>query len=341
MIVDGASLALAGSGDISNARGFRHDRPAYHSQLAPRTLILLSTYNGAAYLHEQLQSLLAQSHSDWVLYWRDDGSDDATLGMMSRFAAQVGRDRCVAVQEPRGRLWPTASFMVLLRSVLPTMRPSDCIAFADQDDVWLPDKLARGVSALQRADPMIPTLYCARLLAVNSCLELAWPTRISQRQCGFPAALTQNIATGCTVMLNRAAAALIASSPFPTTTFHDWWSYLLVSAAGGRVVVDETVVALYRQHASNFIGMPRSEVRRALAALRRGPGAFMRVLREHVAVLIAEPGLVAAANYATLLRVHLALQGNIWQRLRALSVPGLRRRGLLETWLFRLWFVIG
>ena len=78
------------------------------------------------------------------------------------------------------------------------------------------------------------------------------------RPAGFPASLTQNVATGCTVMLNRAAARLVAASRPSTGTLHDWWAYLLVTAAGGRLIQDEEPVVLYRQHAQNLVGAPAS-----------------------------------------------------------------------------------
>jgi hypothetical protein len=284
---------------------------------------------------------LTQTHTDWVLYWRDDGSSDTTLAVMAEFAARVGDERCVRVLEPQGRVRPAASFVALLRAAVPVLGPAEYLAFADQDDVWLPDKLSRGVRALAGADPTVPTLYCARLVVVDAQLQLFLATRISQRECGFPASLTQNVATGCTVLLNRTAAALVATSAPPDGTLHDWWSYLLVTAAGGQVLVDEGVVALYRQHGGNVVGMASSELRRAVAALRRGPGAFVTVLRGHVRALVAQPGLLTEANHATVVRIQAALQGGFRQRLRALGIPGLRRRGRLETLLFRVWFLIG
>ena len=332
----GAGSRIDGSGSIDDLGLQVHDE-----EVVSRVLILLSTYNGAAYLHQQLQSLSAQTHTDWIVYWRDDGSSDGTVGIMSEFAATVGDHRFVRVSEPTGRLWPTASFIALLQAALPAMGAADCVAFADQDDVWLPDKLARGVKALAGADVKAPTLYCARLAVVDANLRLSRATTITQRGAGFPAALTQNIATGCTVMLNGSAAKLIASSVLPCGTFHDWWSYLLVTAAGGRVLVDETVVALYRQHGSNFVGVPASQSRRAVAALERGPIAFMNLLRQHVQALVSRPDLVTEHNYRVLMRIHDALQANVLKKLAALCLPGLRRQGRLETLLFRIWFLIG
>src|SRR5205823_6058969 len=114
--------------------------------------------------------------------------------------------------------------------------------------VWLPDKLARGYAALAEVPPAVPGLSCARQILVDERLRpLGLSPRIS-REAGFPAALTQNIATGCTVMLNPAAAGLVAASHPPPSTWHDWWSYLTVAAAGGRILVDDAPSVLYRQH---------------------------------------------------------------------------------------------
>jgi Glycosyl transferase family 2 len=306
-----------------------------------RIFILLSTHNGATYLRAQLESLMTQTHANWVLYWRDDGSTDATVTILTEFAETLGSSRCVRILEPTQRLWPAASYMALLRAAAPALGASDSVAFVDQDDVWLPDKLARGVAAMTDADRNTPTLYCARLMVVDASLQHIRETSIFPQRCGFPASLTQNIAAGCTIVLNRRAVALVAESMPPSASPHDWWCYLLVTAAGGRVVVDDAVVALYRQHRGNHIGVPPSTMRRAIAALRRGPGVFMNVLRQHLAALIARPDLMCETAQSNVRTLHRALQGNFRQKLRALRLPGLCRQNRLETALFRLWFLIG
>lgn len=311
------------------------------SQLTSRVVVLLATYNGAQYLRSQLDSLLTQTHGNWILYWRDDGSNDDTVAILTEFTALIGARRCVRVREPSGRLGPAGSFMALLRAAVPALDAADCVAYVDQDDVWLPDKLTRGFAALATVDSEIPTLYCARLMVVNARLRRLAETSISPDRCGFPASLIQNVAAGCTIMLNRPAAALVAASAPSSASPHDWWCYLLVTAAAGRVLVDDAVVALYRQHGGNVIGAPPSQTRRAIAALRRGPRIFMNVLRQHLEALIAQPHLLSETTRPTVLRLHHALRGSFRERLSALHLPGLRRQTWLETLLFRLWFLIG
>ncbi len=308
---------------------------------SPCVFILLSTYNGAAFLRPQLESLLTQSHTNWVLYWRDDGSSDATVAILIEFAVTIGPGRCIRVLGPSGRVFPAASYMAMVRAVLPALRPMDAIAFLDQDDLWLPAKLSRGVTALERETQGPPTLYCARLRVVDADLQCLTETRILPRRCGFPASLTQNIATGCTILLNRSAAELVARSVPPSCSMHDWWCYLLVTAAGGRIVVDDAVVALYRQHGYNFIGVQRSWLRRARAALHRGPSLFMNVLRQHLAALLAQQDLISETARPVVVQLQRALEGSLRQRVAVLRMRGLRRQNWSETVIFRLWFLIG
>lgn len=299
--------------------------------------ILLSTWNGAAYLPAQLASFCAQKGVNWRLYWRDDGSDDASCAIMHAFAAGDGAGRVVDCNDQRGRVGIAASFMSLLRQA-----PSDClIAFADQDDVWLPEKLERGARALASRAAGRPALYCARQFLVDGQLNLIRPSRRLAEPPGFPQSLTQNIATGCTVMLNPEAKALLAGSVEPPDTQHDWWAYLVVSAKGGLVLVDEQCTVQYRQHGSNAVGVPLSSRRRVVAALRRGPRVFMHMFRQHSRALLAQPQLLSAEAEASLHDIDTALSGGLLRRLAALPQLRLRRQDFGETQLFRLWFLLG
>jgi glycosyltransferase involved in cell wall biosynthesis len=303
--------------------------------------ILLATYNGAPWLREQLDSLLRQTHDNWVLYWRDDGSGDGTLAILQAFGQRAGQGRCIQLAEPPGRIGAAGSFIALLRSVCDTLAERDMVAFADQDDIWLPQKLERGIAALRSAPRDAPVLYCARQILVDNTLQQLGISRPLSRPAGFPTALTQNVATGCTVMLNCLAAKLVAASRPSTGTLHDWWAYLLVAAAGGKLIQDDEPVVLYRQHALNLVGAPASMVSRAIAALKRGPALFMTVLREHIAALLAQPELISERARAELATLDRALHSNFWHRLAALRTPGLYRQTWPETLLFRCWFLMG
>ena len=299
--------------------------------------VLLSTYEGSRFLRTQLESLAAQNFPDWVLLWRDDGSTDNTVELLEAFGASRPPGHCIPVDQPPGRIGITASFLTLLRRV-----PPGCpAAFADQDDVWLPDKLRRGETALRALPPDRPALYFSRQRLIDAAGRSLGLSPLVEAAM-FPAALTQNIATGCTVMLNPAAVALVARSTPPPGTLHDWWSYLLVSAADGILVADPEPTVLYRQHAGNAVGAPHSMLRRASMALRRGPDAFMRLFRAHVAALARNDGLIPEHTRRDLVQLNVALDGAGWRRLAGVvHISGLRRRTTPETVLFWIWFLFG
>ncbi len=302
----------------------------------PQTVaIVLSTFNGEAFLPGQLDSFVAQQEVGWTLYWRDDGSKDRSVAVMECFEAGAGRGRCIRVDEGP-HMGVTSSYMALLRAAVAD--GAGLVAFSDQDDIWLPHKLARSMAQL--GTDTAPALYCSRQTLVDRGLNvLCLSARIRVRP-GLGPALTQNIATGCTVLLNGAAALLVAGSMPPSSTLHDWWSYLVVAAAGGRIVTDAEPTVLYRQHGSNAVGAPPSSSRRAVAALRRGPRAFMSVFRAHVAALRAQPALLSPQARTTLDAVARGLAGGPLHRAVVFG-HRLRRQTWAETLLFRCWFLVG
>jgi glycosyltransferase involved in cell wall biosynthesis len=300
--------------------------------------ILLSTYQGERFLRAQLDSLLAQTVPGWTLFWRDDGSADGSVAMMQAFATGPGRGRCVHVDDHPTRIGASSSYLVLLAKAVAA--GAACIAFADQDDVWLPEKLARGQAALAAIPQTQPALYCARQVLVDAGLNRIGMSHHPRKETTFPAALAQNIAVGCTIMLNRAGACLVTASQAPPVTIHDWWCYLVVSAAGGRLVIDDTPVVLYRQHGANLVGSPIGTRRRAIAAIRRGPGVFMGLFRAHVAALSQQAALLSPPARRDLGRIEVALRGGLRARLSVLTMPNLRRQTWHETLLFRLWFML-
>ena len=303
----------------------------------PGVAILLSTYEGERFLVPQLHSLLSQTHRDWILYWRDDGSTDGTRQVMCDFLQRIGPERSVVLEENM-RVGATESYMRLLRRAYADGNP--VLAFADQDDVWLPEKLSRGISALTAVPDEIPALYFARQVLVDASLRhIALSPRV-RRAPGFPTCLTQNLATGCTVLMNREAMALLAERPAPTEGLHDWWSYIVVAAHSGRLIADNEPTVLYRQHDSNTVGAPRSPFRRAIAALRRGPEPFMRLLRGYARALGAQMAELPDGTREALARIQWGLEGGVGRRLNVLRMSGFRRQTWLETLLFRVWFLL-
>jgi glycosyltransferase involved in cell wall biosynthesis len=213
-----------------------------------KVAVLLSTYNGNKYLDEYLISLRKQAWRDITLFVRDDGSSDITLQILKR--NQDISNTNLLILPSDGHLGAAKSFLRLLDGAGDGF---DYYAFGDQDDVWLPEKISRAVNKLKSVSKNIPALYCSRLEYVDENLNhLQW-SRIPRR-IGFGNAIVENIATGCTVVINKLARELIVSHNPLECLVHDWWCYLVVSCFG-QIVFDDFSSIKYRQHSSNIIGV--------------------------------------------------------------------------------------
>ena len=229
------------------------------SQLGPmedRVDILLATYNGERFLAEQLDSLIAQTHKNWRILARDDGSTDGTLALLKAYKAQLV-DKMEIIDDSVGNLGSVGNFSALMEA-----SSAPYVAFCDQDDVWRPEKLAVGLAAVTRLEKRwgveTPCLSFSDLEvvdeALNSTASSFWdhenisPDRASE----LSRVLSQNVVTGCTAVLNRSLAALAAPIPVDAVV-HDWW-VAITAAAFGRVAPVPQTTMLYRQHGENETG---------------------------------------------------------------------------------------
>jgi glycosyltransferase involved in cell wall biosynthesis len=222
--------------------------PILSTEPPPQVTVLLALRNGAAFLEPQLASLVGQSQKPALILASDDGSTDATPAIFRKFAATLPEGAARLVDGPaRGG---TANFLHLL-----ALAPAGQLtAFCDQDDVWLPEKLARAARALQGIAG--PALYGARSFEVDAALKHPRLSRPMPPPWDFGHALAQNFAGGNTMVLNAAALTLVQRClpGLPEPVVHDWFLYQLIAGAGGRIVFDDTPVLLYRQHPGNMIG---------------------------------------------------------------------------------------
>ncbi len=236
-----------------------------------QVVLLLSTYNGEKYLEPCLQSLAQQDWSTVTILARDDGSTDRTVEILRQ--AQPDLKPGFRLLQGNGNLGPAFSFFRLLQEAGDGF---DYYAFCDQDDVWLPDKISRAVNRLEAEVSPEPQLYCSRVQYVDQYLNLIGFSRLPRR-IGFGNALVENIATGCTIVLNRSARSLVLEHLPSRCLVHDWWFYLVVSAFG-KVLYDEEPRIKYRLHRSNNIGVPVTFKDDASQRLRRfvrnGVGVF-------------------------------------------------------------------
>jgi glycosyltransferase involved in cell wall biosynthesis len=209
-----------------------------------KVVVLMSTWQGERFVEEQLRSILDQLPPDGQVIVRDDGSTDGGVARIESL-----RDARVTV-ERGSNLGFARSFFALLDAA---PDDADVVMLSDQDDLWLPGKIARAVERLAPLEGR-PALYCSRLQLVDETLRPLALSPAWSRPPVFSNALVENIAVGCTCAVNRAGLALARQKGDPGLLyFHDWWLYLVISAFG-VVIADPTPTILYRQHATNAVG---------------------------------------------------------------------------------------
>lgn len=313
----------------------------------PAIAILLACYNGAANLREQLDSYCAQTLAPALLIVSDDGSTDASRALLADFAATHPELPVQLIEGPRQGA--AQNFLHLLRAVPPGI---DMVAISDQDDVWLPEKLARGAAALagigqtrpeQTGTEQTGTSQEQPALSTGSSwvcdADLAKLCRmpVPARPPDFRHALVQNIAGGNTMMLNRAALALLqaASLEARKLVVHDWWIYQIIAGVGGVVLYDPEPVLLYRQHSGNLIGANHGFVAKSRRLKLLLIGRFRRWNSINIKTLSASAHRFTAQNRQILQDFERLRRMALLPRLRLLKQLGLYRQGLagnLSLW---------
>lgn len=215
--------------------------------MLPRVEVLMSAYNGENYIGEQIWSILNQTNVDVHLTIRDDGSSDGTISIIHQFVKQYPE----RISFRRGtNLGPAKSFMQLVISA----GDAQYYAFADQDDIWSPDKLETAVSAIKAKEetPGAFVMYHSAVAVADSNGNVLLVSG-QYHDLGFLRGDTRP-ATGCTMVFNAALQTLLRRYMPEDMIMHDAWVHKVCLAVGGHVVFDEVPHIRYRQHGNNVVG---------------------------------------------------------------------------------------
>lgn len=284
----------------------------------------MAVHNGARTLPDQLESIKTQSIDNWRLVASDDASTDNSRAILDQFALTT---RAQIVDGP-GKGF-VANFLSLL--ALPDLKGP--VAFSDQDDIWLPNKLERALTALSRSDGNLPLLYCCRRVNWWPNSDRRKPSRRFPAPPSFGNALVENIAAGNTIVLNETALHL-ARATFEAAKdvpFHDWWFYLLISGAGGLVLHDSEPGLLYRQHDDNLVG--QGEGLAAALKVKRGvlDGSYSQRIDRNLAALLRIKHVLTQENRKRLEDFVLARKSGLATRLSLMQKSGVYRQGCVSN----------
>lgn len=217
--------------------------------------IVLCTYNGERYLDEQLRSLRAQEGVAEIVVV-DDGSTDGTRALLR---AHASADTRVRVHHNGVRTGVSGNFE---RGI--GLARCEWVALSDQDDIWLPWKLARLRRAWNGQACLIH--HASHKFRGREPDSLPFSARQDRKfRGGAPHQLFfRNSVVGHTILMRREVALRLM--PFPRDSLHDWWLGVGASSMGTVQYVDEYLVH-YRIHESNAYCACGSRARRRMEAL--------------------------------------------------------------------------
>ena len=270
-----------------------------------RVSVVMCTYNGEKYLRDQLQSILDQTRPPDEIIISDDGSTDSTLHIVAEFtSSSSGPQSLVWRVETRTRpLGVSGNFASAL-----TKARGEFIALADQDDVWEPDRIEKGLAHFHDGALLVhsdATLIDASGRPTGTLMSALRLTKSERRHLlsgrALTALLRRNVVTGATTMIR--SSLLEQALPIPEGWVHDEW-LALVAAAQGGVVFQEDPLIRYRQHGNNEIGASKTDYDEATRRLREERSEyFARKLRRNdgiAALLENNPAWLGSVAHSSL-----------------------------------------
>lgn len=206
---------------------------------SPSVAVIMATYNGERYIRDQLQSIVEQDYPNLTLIIRDDGSTDRTLDIIQEY---VSKYPWIMLIPGCKNLNVPESFYIILRKC----GEYDYYAFADQDDIWIPQKISRAVEALESISGGGPLLYYSAFDYVDTNKSFIRESPRQPERLDLNHVLYYTPGLGFTLVFNKSLKELALPSaekePDDYGELHDR-RFMRTAVVFGRVYYDNFVTA--------------------------------------------------------------------------------------------------
>ena len=222
-----------------------------------RVCVLLATYNGSNYLQEQLDSIHSQENCECTIIARDDGSSDETLSLLKANQVHI-------IELPVEQLGASLNFLTLIKFFAEHYGEDDFdfVALADQDDIWLPDKLSRATAVLDSGYDCYSSGFYEYSEKAGAWIRGRTVNKsFSIKPLSY---LGRSPGPGFTyVFKSRVIVKLVDDKLFQRVFsdedivphWHDWALFAFATKLNFSWVIDEWAATLYRLHHSNHTGL--------------------------------------------------------------------------------------
>ena len=214
-----------------------------------KVVVLLAAYNGEKWIKEQIDSILSQKQVVVTLYISLDLSTDKTLEIINSYSKH--NVILLSYGEKYGAAAP--NFYRLIKDV--NFSEYEYVALADQDDIWLEDKL---ISAIEQIDKEKSVAYSSNVTAFwNDGTKKTIIKATPQRKYDY---LFESPGPGCTFVMTKDFAFEFQNYIKDKTEvlkkldWHDWVIYAFARSRKYKWFIDRESHMLYRQHSNNQLG---------------------------------------------------------------------------------------
>ncbi len=224
--------------------------------------ILLATFNSEKYLNQQIDSILEQTNREWTLFINDDCSTDNTLQIIDHYT-ENHKNKIIRLSPGTQKSGAAYNFEFLLQAI-----SSNYYMFCDHDDVWLPSKIDDSIKQMRVMEKEFPgsaVIVHTDLAVADENLHILHPSFYKKIKVNpvyfssFNFLGVANCVTGCTMLINDMAKIKTPPLPMHFTMMHDWW-IAINNSKTGKISYIPRATLLYRQHASNTIGVQKGGI---------------------------------------------------------------------------------
>jgi glycosyltransferase, group 2 family len=209
--------------------------------------VLLSSYNGEKYIKEQIESIFNQIGVEINCLIRDDGSTDGTIEIIKKLQVKYANLKLIVGKNIGWR----QSFKDL---VFLSSDKMDYYSFADQDDIWLPNKVERAIQIIEQEENYDqPILYYSDAYVVDEDIKIIGHKINLEPPLYKESSISICYGQGCTMIFNPKARDFFVSYKTKENISHEQWLSTLCIYFG-RVIHDPYLSIFYRQHDNNIFG---------------------------------------------------------------------------------------
>lgn len=303
-------------------------------QLKDEVLVLMSTYNGEKYITEQIESIENQKLDIPLnILVRDDGSKDNTVNILKKLNKKYKNIK--VLQEEN--IGCNASFFKLFKIA----NGYKYYAISDQDDIWLKDKLQRGINKIRNENVDKPVLYGSCSYIMDNEGNITGTTQKKARDITLNNTIIQNFVPGHSQIMNNSLLQLLKNDlDYSKIYVYDFW-ITNIALLYGKLIFDNKPSTKYRIHNLNTVGYGKSKtgwIKERIKRFKKGDGSLISSQINYFYNLNNEK---IPENTKNEIEQYLKLSKNYLSRLKFITKTSFYRQKKFETLLFKIAYLLG